>query len=532
MIRFFPIPRSISDSDLPPVPCLNTTMSIRPLASLCVFAALAMTASAALADTAWTATTGNWLDPNNWSAGVPQPDTSIGIIGNGGTAQVSAGLAQSHSIDVGSGGPGAISIQNAGTLAIYLALTMGRNPGDVGNIRVDGANSSLRVPTFGAYDSFFLVIGKRGVGNMTVVNGATVYDAPALNAAFSTGSLANIVIDGAGSAWNGASSAEIGDHGSALLTVRNGATFTSTDARLAVYKESYATALVDGVGSSWTNRSLTVGKGGNATLHLHNGSVVSVDGGAGTTLVAANSTSTGTIDFGGAFGQPETLSGSLETASINGGNGVAQINFNRPGTTTFSTPMGGTLSVAKLGTTSTLTLDGIHTYTGITNIVEGTLVVQGTLGKTPTTVQYDAKLEGTGSIGGPIVLQTHATLSPGLNGPGVLTGGSLEWIAGGLVPFQLGADESDSDLLALSGAFIKHGTGLYRFDFSDGNAPPALGTYTLITFANSNGFSAGDFSFTYSGSLRALNGTFELTPNALLFRISALPVRLQSFEVE
>ena len=66
----------------------------------------------------------------------------------------------------------------------------------------------------------------------------------------------------------------------------------------------------------------------------------------------------------------------------------------------------------------------------------------------------------------------------------------------------------------------------------DGNGAPALSTvYTLITFSSTN-FVAGDFSFDYSGANNGLAGTFTVTANAVQFTATALPVRLQSFEVD
>lgn len=69
--------------------------------------------------------------------------------------------------------------------------------------------------------------------------------------------------------------------------------------------------------------------------------------------------------------------------------------------------------------------------------------------------------------------------------------------------------------------------------FGDGTATPVMNhTYTLITFASQSGFSLGNFSYNYSGNLPGLTGSFILNTNSLQFKVTTLPVTLQSFSVQ
>lgn len=85
--------------------------------------------------------------------------------------------------------------------------------------------------------------------------------------------------------------------------------------------------------------------------------------------------------------------------------------------TIFSGPISGTGGLVKQGT-GTLTLTGVSSYTGATNINAGTLIVNGALASS-VFVNSGATLKGTGSIGN-LIVGNGASLSPG-NSIGTLT---------------------------------------------------------------------------------------------------------------
>lgn len=171
---------------------------------------------------------------------------------------------------------------------------------------------------------------------------------------------------------------------------------------------------------------------------------------------------------------------------------------------------------------------------GTITIPGGSLIISGTIANATVNVSGSGILGGDGSIVGDVSLAPSGSLVPGATGAvGQLDGNAFAWTAGGTVAFQLGSNDALSDHLAFSGAFTRQGSGSYLFQFGDGAAPPTPGTtYTLATFASQSGFAASDFSYAYSGSAAALNGQFQLTPNALLFTVISTPVELQSFDVD
>jgi autotransporter-associated beta strand protein len=219
------------------------------------------------------------------------------------------------------------------------------------------------------------------------------------------------------------------------------------------------------------------------------------------------------------IGTAETISDNIQddsAASLPGG--------------TYTAGSGTGAAITKQGA-GTLILSGTNTYTGGTTVNAGTLQVDGSIGD--ATVNGGSTLSGTGTVAN-VTLNSAGIIAPG-DSPGALHGTSLAWNGGGSFNFQLGATNStiDSDQFALTGTLTKGSAGTFMFHFSDGNGAPTLGTtYTLITFTSNAGFVVGDFSFDYSGANAGLTGNFVLTSTALQFAPTALPVRLQSFEVD
>jgi fibronectin-binding autotransporter adhesin len=116
-----------------------------------------------------------------------------------------------------------------------------------------------------------------------------------------------------------------------------------------------------------------------------------------------------------------TTVGALGPASTLTGSAGATLAFDRSDTITsgvhFANSIGGAMSVRQQGS-GTVVLAGVNTYTGATDVVAGTLEVDGVLGNTAVMVALGATLTGTGTIGGPTtILGTH---SPG-SSPGIET---------------------------------------------------------------------------------------------------------------
>lgn len=138
------------------------------------------------------------------------------------------------------------------------------------------------------------------------------------------------------------------------------------------------------------------------------------------TLTGDNTYSGGTFIAAGKFqiGNGGTT-GSITGDIVNNG----EVIFNRSDDITYSSAISGNGGVTKAGT-GTLTLTGVHTYGGSTSVVEGKLLVNGSLTGN-VDVQNGATLGGTGSISDLVTVNNGGILSPGSNAVGSLSVGGL-----------------------------------------------------------------------------------------------------------
>ncbi|MCX7866101.1 MAG: autotransporter-associated beta strand repeat-containing protein [Limisphaera sp.] len=156
--------------------------------------------------------------------------------------------------------------------------------------------------------------------------------------------------------------------------------------------------------------------GGNTTLGCPNATVDLGQGSA--TLQARNA---GTMYVGALRGGPST-----QVLGQGSGSGTLTWTIGSKETETFTTFEGTIADAAasrlaaltKVGP-GTLRLTGASTYTGPTRIEAGVLQVDGSLGSTPVTVA-GGTLSGTGTLNGPVDIQSGGTLAPGA-GLGTLT---------------------------------------------------------------------------------------------------------------
>ena len=251
---------------------------------------------------------------------------------------------------------------------------------------------------------------------------------------------------------------------------------------------------------------------GSATLALSGGSLYV--GGGGIVKKGTSGFTTAVNLSGGTLGASEDWSTSHPLALTNTVTLKAADAANLPQSITLSGVLSGTGGLTKTGT-GTLVLSGANTYTGATNVQQGTLRVLGSVAAGGAfNVNTDATLSGSGSINRAVTLNSGGIVSPeGATPIATLGAASLTWNGGAGFDFDLAAT---SDRLALAGAFTKGGAGSYEFVFNPAaNLAPGT-TYTLVTFGSTN-FDATDF--TYTGLPAELKGTFTLEAGALKFTV-------------
>jgi hypothetical protein len=168
------------------------------------------------------------------------------------------------------------------------------------------------------------------------------------------------------------------------------------------------------------------------------------------------------------------------------------------------------------------------THSGGVTVAAGTLLANGynSTGSGAVTVNSGATLGGNGAVNGAITLAAGSRFSPGdiaadnaTSLAGTFTAGSsFTWNSDGLAGFRfdLGADQSSSDLLAIAGDFIKGSGDAFVFEFTDLGVTPSF-TYTLVTFGSNEGFNVGDFV------AHGVSGAFGFSGNSLTFTVAAIP---------
>jgi autotransporter-associated beta strand protein len=515
--------------------------------------ALALTPMAHAATENWTgATDGTWGTGSNWSSPSVTPDSTydLTIAGPGDVAGTAlniniAAAAAANSINftntaattltnTTSGANQTLTLSSSGT-----AITTGTGAVTIGsasanqNVNVAlGASQTWNVGSGGltvtnVVSGTGFGITKSGAGTLTLQGANTYTGATQINAGTVSFKAANAlnsfrtsttIASGATLQWDatgiggqaagdgmgaavGSSGANTTISGAGTLLITGNSTdylgLGNTNGRTVTFSLGSGSSInIQGgtlrnggwSGGVWTNNKAGLNIASGAAFDIWDGNTVFVDAltGSGNVVNASNSALKRTLTVG-------VDNGSGTFSGVIGGGaraGINQINLTKNGS-------------------GTQILTGTNTYVGATTISAGTLKVNGSIAASSgvTINGSGATLAGTGTVSG--ITLTSGTITPGDGGIGTLTASSLVWAAGNTLVFDLNSVNSTADLLSLSGALTKSGSGTYAFDFSGGLAGQ---TYTLINFGSNSGFSVGDFSVN-SG----ISGTFGLSGTSLTF---------------
>jgi fibronectin-binding autotransporter adhesin len=191
-----------------------------------------------------------------------------------------------------------------------------------------------------------------------------------------------------------------------------------------------------------------------------------------------------TLTGNNAFSGGVTISDGVvvgSTSSLGAGAIVdnASLVFDQTSDGAFAATISGSGSLAKQGS-GTLTLAGVNTYSGASDIQAGTLIVDGSLAS-PVTVENGARLGGAGAIGGLTAL-AGATVAPGVVTPySTLTiVGNASFAGGSIYAVRVNA-AGQNDALAVSGVATLSG-GTVSVAAAPGAYTP-LSHFTLLTAA-------------------------------------------------
>jgi autotransporter-associated beta strand protein len=224
---------------------------------------------------------------------------------------------------------------------------------------------------------------------------------------------------------------------------------------------------------------------------------------------------------GGSYWRVEVDSGKLNVTGpvINSSSGSHALDFIGAGDGEWFSGIteGPTTSVYMDGT-GTWTLSGTNTYSGLTQVASGRLIVNGQIRSlSALTVNFGATLGGTGIISSPVEILAQGTLSPGASIGTLTVSNNLSLDAGSTNVFEVNGDTLAHDMvtgvtsltyggnlvisLSGSGTALVNGAALKLFD-----AQSYTGSFDTITPAIP---SAGH---TWNTETLATDGTLRIGP--------------------
>jgi autotransporter-associated beta strand protein len=188
----------------------------------------------------------------------------------------------------------------------------------------------------------------------------------------------------------------------------------------------------------------------------------------------------------------------------------------------------GGLTMYARGSSSKLTLGGLNTYTGATNVKAGTLIINGsTSSNSAITVAQGATLAGTGNAAGPVTILKGGILRPGNGNAAKFSTGTLTLDSTSVLNWDLG---TKSDTVAVAGDINLSG----KLNIDTGAGYGAR-TYTIMTYTGAftnNGLLIGPVPNGYSATISASEGSVRLTlyvPSKTRFTVN-LPKNTAVFE--
>ncbi|MCM5557698.1 autotransporter domain-containing protein [Pleomorphomonas sp. JP5] len=340
------------------------------------------------------------------------------------TVSSGASLKDAGSLYVGNDGDGTLTVSGGGSVTSGDGF-VGTSNGSDGTATVTGSGSSWTMA-----GALFVSQNTGSTGTMTISDGATVTDYQGIVGDIGS-SVGEMTVTGAGSTWtskvvdgqlySGDINAGRTQTAKGTITVSNGGTVIGNRFYAGNEGSSEGTVIVTGAGSSFTATDrFVVGSQGTGTATVSNGGKIKT----GIIKIAALSGSIGTLNVGAAAGDPAAAAGALDTNSIEfgAGTGLLEFNFTDPSYAVSAAISGAGRVQLDAGN---LTLSGVSTYTGGTDVNGGTLNVTGSLSGSSTEVTMSGgRLVNSGTISGATYGIRLATAGNVVSTSGTISGGT------------------------------------------------------------------------------------------------------------
>jgi autotransporter-associated beta strand protein len=195
------------------------------------------------------------------------------------------------------------------------------------------------------------------------------------------------------------------------------------------------------------------------------------------------------------------------------------------------TGAGGEGSWAKYGA-GTLALTALNTYTGLTDVNAGTLLVNGngtTSGvisaSSAVSVNNGGTLGGTGAAKGTVTVNSGGRITGGSNGVGTLSTGSLSLKSGSTVVAQVDfANGGSGDQISVTGSVSIDGATLYLDLLNGDQFDSANKTYTLVLNDSTDAITGAGFASITSNAGNELGYTLSNgTGNDYVLTFTSVP---------
>ena len=256
--------------------------------------------------------------------------------------------------------------------------------------------------------------------------------------------------------------------------------------------------LVTGTGTA-SMRGISLGFANATSSRTANANIVSVTSGG--TLNSTGAILIGRANLAGSQSNSNSMTVSGTGSTWNAGN--------------QNVTVGSTNNATAISNNNILTIGAGASVTNVNSLTVGSgagtetgnqvVLNNGSITATTVTVNAGNSLAGTGTITGNVTM--NGSLAPGNSIGELEVTGNVTWNsnAGNAWKFELDTGDA-ADLLSITGDFTK-GTGSgWTFDFLGSTAP---GTFTLVSWTGTTGFSASDFTATnYDGPIA---GSFSIT---------------------